>query len=125
VRGGQLDFPDGECQERQVIIGVPGDDIGTTKNAGAVASYFGRDRNAFCLPGAGFNLGANAHPRDRLGAAVGRLSNVDSPDHLLLGIPGLDVGTAVDAGVVLKGSTVYMHSDGAVSGAHYGAVLNR
>jgi hypothetical protein len=125
VRGGQLDFPDGECQERQVIIGVPGENVGTTKNAGEADSYFGRDRSVFCLPGARFNLGANAHLRDRLGAAVARLSNVDSPDHLLFGIPGGDVATAVDAGVVLKGTTVYTHSDGAVSGAHYGAVLSR
>jgi hypothetical protein len=125
VRGGHLDYPDGECQERQAIIGVPGEDIGAIKNAGAAASYFGRDRSAFCQPGAGFNLGANAHPGDRLGAAVARLSNMDSPDHLLFGIPGGDVATAVDAGVVLKGRTFYTHSDGAVSGAHYGAVLSR
>jgi len=125
VRGGQLDFPDGECQQRQVIIGVPGEDVGTTKNAGEADSYFGRDRSVFCLPGAKFNLGANAHLGDRLGAAVARMSNEDSPDRLLLGIPRADVATALDTGVVLKGRTAYTHSDGTVSGAHYGAVLNR
>ncbi len=109
-----------------MIIGVPGEDVGTTKNAGEADSYFGRDRSVFCLPGAKFNLGANAHPGDRLGAAVARMSNEDSPDRLLLGIPRADVATALDAGVVLKGRTVvYTDSDGAVSGAHYGAVLNR
>jgi hypothetical protein len=108
-----------------VIIGAPGEDVGGTKNAGEADSYFGRDRDAFCLPGARFNLGANAHPRDRLGAAVARLSNEDSPDHLLFGIPRGDVAGAVDAGVVLKEGTVYTYSDGAVSGGHFGAVLNR
>ena len=95
------------------------------KNAGEADSYFGRDRSVFCLPGAKFNLGANAHLGDRLGAAVARMSNEDSPDRLLLGIPRADVATALDTGVVLKGRTAYTHSDGTVSGAHYGAVLNR
>jgi hypothetical protein len=133
VRGGQLYYPDGECQERQVLIGVPGEDVGTTKDAGEADSYFGRDRSVHCLPGVGFNLGANAHPGDRLGAAVGRTSNGEWPDDLLLGMPGADVVTAVDAGVVIHKSgisrngpdTVFTQSDGAVSSTHYGAVLNR
>jgi hypothetical protein len=135
VRGGQLDYPDGECGEAQVVIGVPGEDVGTTKDAGEADSYFGRDRQIFCLPGDGFNMGANAHPGDRLGAAVGttHTNDFENLDVLLLGIPGNDIATAIDAGVVLKGraprttqpQSAYTQSDGAVSDAHYGAVLNR
>jgi hypothetical protein len=133
VRGGQLDFPDGECQEPQAIIGVPGEDVGATKDAGEADSYFGRDRSVDCRPGVGFNLGANAHAGDHLGAAVSRTSNGEWPDDLLLGVPGGDVLTAGDAGVVIHKSgmnrnepdTVFTQSDGSVSGTHYGAVLNR
>jgi hypothetical protein len=133
VRGGQLYYPDGDCQEGQVIIGVPGEDVGTTKDAGEADSYFGRDRSVDCPPGVRFNMGANAHPGDRLGAAVGRTSNGEWPDDLLLGMPGGDVVTAVDAGVVIHKSginrngpdTVFTQSDGAATSTHYGAVLNR
>ena len=70
-----------------------------------------------------------AGPRRRLGAAVGR-KWVENSDELLVGIPGYDSATAVDAGVVLKGRVteppvVYTQSDGAVPGSRYGAVLNR
>ncbi|MET9022706.1 integrin alpha [Actinopolymorpha sp. NPDC004070] len=136
VRGGQLDYPDGDCNEAQVVIGVPGEDVGTVKDAGAAVSYFGHDRDPLsCLPGDGFSLGANARPGDHLGAAVGRThtDSFENADVLLLGIPGSDVATAVDAGVVLKGrfprttqpQSVYTESDGALPGGHYGAVLSR
>ena len=125
----------------QVLIGVPGEDVGTIKDAGEADSYLGRDRDDDCQPGARFNLGADAHPGDRLGAAVASTPEGDAPDNVLLGTPGYDVATSVDAGVVLMGTclwcrpssplfgsaqtTVYTQSNGAVSGAHYGAVLNR
>jgi hypothetical protein len=133
VRGGRISFPDGDCSEGQAIIGVPGEDVGTIKDAGEADSYFGRDRTTDCLPGTAFNMGANARPGDHLGAAVARISNDEFPDDLLLGMPGGDVVTAGDAGVVIQKSgsnrnepdTIYTQSDGAVTRSHYGTVLNR
>jgi hypothetical protein len=133
VRGGHEG--DSECTEAQVVIGVPGEDVGTIKDAGEADSYFGRDRNDKCLPGVGFNLGANARPGDRLGAAVGRKRAfyLENSEELLVGIPGYDIATAIDAGVVLKGLAprvtqpplVYTQSDGALPSSRYGTVLNR
>jgi len=136
VRAGQLDYPDSPCQEAQVLIGVPGEDVVTIKDAGEAVAYFGHDRLRDCLPGDGFNLGVNAHPGDRLGAALGSMRHQDAtefPDVFLLGVPGYDIATAVDGGVVVKGTalwkrqrqSVYTQSDGAVTGGRYGAVLNR
>jgi hypothetical protein len=137
VRGGYPGFPDQPCSNPQAIIGVPGEDVGSIKDAGEVDSWFGRTEMigaGSCAEGAAFNLGANAHRGDRLGAAIARMSYDDGPDDLLVAVPGYDIAAAVDAGVVLRGKclgceppshTVYTQSSGAVSGGHYGAVLHR
>jgi hypothetical protein len=133
VLGARFGYDD-ECDVGAAVIGAPGEDVGTTKDAGEADIYFGHDRNPeFCRPGAAFNLGANARPGDRLGTAVARQdqSRQEAADDLLIGIPGYDLATILDAGVVLKVKSdgridrLYTLSDGALSGAGYGAILSR
>lgn len=137
VRGAYILYPD-TCHSPQVVIGVPGEDVGTATNAGQVDSYMSGDQDIDCLDASAFTMGANANSGDRLGAALGVESDFgDGPDTVLLGIPGEDVATAIDAGVVVQRSfvggkagpfstqAVYTQSDGSFTGAHYGAVLNR
>jgi hypothetical protein len=92
-----------------LAVGVPGEDIGTVRDAGAVNTLHGGDDG---LAGTGQvlfqsdnSLGDVAEPNDRFGQALakGRFSNNfndDAFDDLAVGVAFEDVGVRLDAGLV-------------------------
>lgn len=130
--GTDYDFrPGGNDQ----AVGVPGEDIGAAKDAGAVEVRYGCDS----LPPQGLRL---PHPRsgDRFGTALAGgyyLENYNVVETLFVGVPYLDVHGHKNAGGVaeFRGSTSGLHfhklwtqdSVGvpgtAQTGAHFGASL--
>jgi hypothetical protein len=125
VRGAQMDIG---CRAPQAAIGVPGEDIGGAKDAGEVDLDTDFDEFQSPCPGSSaFNLGPNASPGDHLGAAVGvDIAEYDGTVRVAFGAPGADVATSLDAGVVIDryGRTVFTQSNGATTGAHYGAIFD-
>lgn len=79
-----------------LVVGVPGEDLGTAADAGAVVLLFG---SATGLGGGRLITQGNPEPGDRFGfsLATGELT---APDQLVVGAPGEDVGAAPDAGAV-------------------------
>jgi hypothetical protein len=101
------------CQEStDVAVGIPGEDLGTRKDAGAIiliALSPGSDCQAKVLrQGAG--LAGAAEAGDQVGAVLGLTPGTpvsDENDHLyvsrlLIGIPKEDLGAVIDAGMVLS-----------------------
>jgi hypothetical protein len=78
--------------EGYLVVGVPGEDVGTVVDAGLV-HYVRGASNATLYAGAG--LPGPAKTDDRLGYAV-----AGSPHHLAFGMPGRTIGTAAFAGAV-------------------------
>jgi hypothetical protein len=103
-----------------LAVGVPGEDVGTIRNAGAVNVIYGAaaglttvgddiwDQNS---PG----INGVAESGDSFGAAlaVGDFDN-DGHDDLTVGIPGEDIGSTVDSGMVsvIHGSATGLTSIG-------------
>jgi hypothetical protein len=96
----------GKAGLSDLAVGVPGEDLGTVADAGAVNVLFGGDRG---LRGAGSQfrtqdspgIRGKARPDDAFGSALaaadfGRNSHAD----LAVGVPGEDVGTTSAAGGV-------------------------
>jgi FG-GAP repeat len=81
-----------------LVIGVPGEDLGTAADAGAVAILFG---SATGLGGGGGRLLTQGNPEagDRFGFSLTG-GEVTALDQLVVGAPGEDVGAAADAGAV-------------------------
>jgi hypothetical protein len=88
------------------VIGAPGEDIGKVKDAGAITVLAPGVKPAFSLyQGAG--LPGKAEKGDQVGAALGDFQGeYHGPyyggDGIIVGAPGEDVGTVVDAGVVMR-----------------------
>ncbi|GAA2760762.1 integrin alpha [Actinopolymorpha rutila] len=112
-------------------IGIPGEDLGTQPDAGAVEVRYADGRHQILYP-------SGYHAGDRFGTAVAVLDvDGDSVSDLVVGAPGRDVGTAADAGAVYlyRGSSTGLHlwkvltqgSGGvpgpAQAGAAYGSTL--
>jgi hypothetical protein len=110
------------CQEStDVAVGIPGEDLGTAKDAGAIiliALSPGSDCKAKVLrQGAG--LAGAAETGDQVGAVLGLtqgtpVSDSDDDlyaDRLLIGVPKEDIGGVIDAGMVLS-SGAGLVSDG-------------
>lgn len=102
---------------RSIAVGVPGEDEGTARNAGAVdliepAGRIGPVAHARYLRRGTHGLPGRPEPGDRLGSALliwgcrdsGRLSDSDvlyaDPECLAMGAPGADVAGESQAGVV-------------------------
>lgn len=104
-----------------LAIGIPGEDVGATGNAGAVQVLYGSSsgltaRDQVWHQGKAGVPGAN-EADDRFGEelAVGDF-DADGYVDLAVGIPGEDVGSIADAGTVtvLRGSASGLTSSGAV-----------
>jgi hypothetical protein len=135
-----------DCTETgalEVAVGAPGEDLGSRRDAGTVtivpfdssSPYTTSCRHAW-YQGPGL-LGGTAESGDQLGATLATATNVemyieDEPQwsRVLIGVPGEDVGTAVDAGgahelqpaAKVPVSTFGDSADRA-SGARYGSVF--
>lgn len=98
-----------------VAIGAPGEDAGSVRDVGAVTIIPTGQRDNSLLCGrayhqsAGGGLGGAAEAGDRLGAALARVGapydfltggGAIPVDQLQIGVPGEDIGAAVDAGGV-------------------------
>jgi FG-GAP repeat len=98
-----------------LAIGAPGEDIGAVADAGTVVAVYpgGQRPPETFRQGAGGVAGA-AERGDRFGTALAiGLFNDDTFDDLAVGVPGEDVGGAVDAGAV---SILYGSASGLTGG---------
>jgi len=116
-----------------LAVGAPGEDVGRVADAGA-ANVFTSDEGGLRTPFArtltqsGLNEGG-----DRFGATLAAsLQNNDGLEDLVIGIPGEDVGTRVDAGAVnafkgsstgLSGGRLFTQFVNVESGDGFGAAL--
>jgi hypothetical protein len=83
-----------------LVVGVPGEDIGATADAGVVDVVYGSESG---LPGGTRQQLTQARPEDgdRFGSAVATGDfNGDGFTDLAVGVPGENVGATADAGVV-------------------------
>lgn len=121
-----------------VAVGVPGEDIGTAVNAGAInlinlkIEYeYSHDGPRLRLLRQGKSLLGAAEAGDRVGSVLGLTltyseATTDFRDHLLIGVPGEDLGTDTDAGIVqepFRSGPALTFSTGRRPGTHYGQVL--
>ncbi|MGW0230412.1 integrin alpha [Actinopolymorpha singaporensis] len=86
-------------------IGIPGEDLGTQQDAGAVEVRYADGRHQILHP-------SGYHAGDRFGTAVAVLDvDGDSVSDVVVGAPGRDVGTTADAGAVYlyRGSSTGLH----------------
>lgn len=97
---------DGDPMSQPVyVVGAPGENVGSVADAGAVTVLAPGVRPAFGLS-QGTGLPGRAERGDLVGAALGDLpGEYTGPyyggDGLVIGAPGEDVGTVVDAGLVM------------------------
>ncbi|MFF9839068.1 S8 family serine peptidase [Streptomyces sp. NPDC013740] len=106
-----------------LVVGVPGEDVGTVADAGSVQVFYGAagglstgraPLNLVQGTGAGSILSSAAEAGDRFGAAVAAGHTTAGEPYLVIGVPGEDLGTVTDAGSVhyLRGSVnVAVHQD--------------
>jgi hypothetical protein len=122
-----------------MAIGSPGEDVGTVKDAGSVTLVIFKAGNGLTLkqcPAQVFTQGhgmpGKAEAGDEVGAAMGEASgdpdlDEDRMDGVLTGVPGEDIGTVKDAGLVIRGTgsraTTAGYQGGAIGGMRYGSVL--
>jgi len=129
------------CQEStDVAVGVPGEDVGTRKNAGTIA-VIAVGLPADCPAKAlrqGSGLAGAAEAGDQVGTVLGLTRGrtdleEDYSDRLLIGVPNEDIGAQADAGLVQPArggitSNGVLHksltfSQGYLLTDHYGMVL--
>ncbi|MDX2548367.1 S1 family peptidase [Streptomyces sp. WI04-05B] len=98
-----------------LVVGVPAEDIGTTADAGSVTVLFGapdgltKGQAALTLEqgtGTGAVKASASEAGDRMGHAIAAGHTASGEPYLLIGVPGEDTGTNVDAGntFYLRGS---------------------
>lgn len=128
----------------QIAIGVPGEDIGSSQIDAGIVAVFTPLPGASCtraVEQGGKPLSGTPEKGDRLGTtlALGRHSddNAGKSDRVFIGVPGEDVGTTVDAGIVQStpvGNSTNItvagtprssvgYSGGTLTGTKYGAVM--
>jgi hypothetical protein len=102
----------GYTEATDVAVGVPGEDLGTVVNAGAVNLINLKIEHKYNSEGPqpqflqqGTNLVGITEAGDEVGSALGLTltnseSKTDFKDRLLIGVPREDVGTDVDSGIV-------------------------
>lgn len=120
-----------------IVAGVPGEDVGSVKDAGAVTIIVPVAGPAYSLT-QGAGLPGAAETGDLVGASLGESSTTGSSTHpfsdgLVVGAPGEDVGSVVDAGLVMVkhrllpkttgGWTASSSIGGAATGTRYGWTL--
>jgi hypothetical protein len=125
-----------------VAVGIPGEDIGTVKDAGSIMMMPSGFRPPNLEPGIeycrpqmfaqGHGLPGKAEAGDQVGAAMGvRARDPEQAsaarDTVLIGVPGEDIAKIRDVGRVIHGTgasaKVYGYSGGNVSRMRFGTVL--
>lgn len=106
---------DGGLRSNDAAFGVPGEDLGTIRDAGLVEVRYtcgaALAPQALTLP--------VRHAGDRFGTSMAATwLNDDDYEDLLVGVPGLDVGSAANAG----GVAVF---EGSPTGLHYARTLTQ
>ncbi|MEU1217790.1 S8 family peptidase [Streptomyces microflavus] len=106
-----------------LVVGVPAEDIGTNTDAGTVQVIYGAPNGLYTgaaalglIQGTGAGAIKASAPQggDRFGHALTAGHTAQGEPYLVIGVPGEDLGTIVDAGVVhyLRGSVnVTIHQD--------------
>jgi Tol biopolymer transport system component len=126
-------------ENQLTVIGAPGEDVGTRADAGLLLfeDYCTDDPSCPAkLVYQGHGMSGSPEPGDQLGAALAvRVQNTgDNTTYgVLVGVPGEDIGTVVDAGVVYDGFDAGLVHDGSgrtiqppggpITGLRYGAVI--
>jgi hypothetical protein len=90
-----------------LAVGVPGEDVGSAANAGAVVVLVGPTLHALLTQGgpatAGGLLPGATESGDQFGAALATGDfDGDNADNLVIGVPGENLGTVADAGAVIS-----------------------
>ena len=129
--GSTLDFVDFDARLRYLAVGAPGEDVHDVRDAGAVTVIGDfTDTSADAVYYQGSGVPGTAERGDRFGAALARTG-----DGLMVGAPGEDVRSVVDAGNVtvfsppVPGSGNEYHPGdgdvpgGAEAGDRFGAAL--
>jgi hypothetical protein len=117
-----------------LYVGAPGEDIGSKNAAGAVTQLYGFTTLTGTLLRQGAGLPGSAESGDKVGATVGIIPDYsdasdDIVDRVLIGAPGENVGSVVDAGEVVFHSYVWnkwtnvTFVGGAKKGLKYGSSL--
>lgn len=117
----------------QLVVGAPGEDVGAVADAGA-ANVFATDADGVRTPLARTLTQSGLNERgDRFGATLAAsFQNNDGAEDLVVGVPGEDVGTRVDAGAVnafngsqsgLSGGRLFTQFVNVESGDGFGAAL--
>lgn len=119
------------------VVGAPGENVGSVKDAGAITVIAPGVKPAYGLT-QGSGLPGKAEKGDQVGAALGDLpGEYHGPyyggDGIIVGAPGEDVGTTVDSGLVMSargllpkakfGWTSTTNAGAIVAGARYGWTL--
>lgn len=106
-----------------LVVGVPGEDVGTVADAGSVQVFYGAagglstgkaPLNLVQGTGAGSILSSAPEAGDRFGAALAAGHTTAGEPYLMIGVPGEDLGSVSDAGSAhyLRGSVnVAVHQD--------------
>ncbi|MFE3329319.1 trypsin-like serine protease [Streptomyces sp. NPDC059176] len=106
-----------------LVVGIPGEDIGSTADAGLVEVLYGapggltKGRAALALEqgkGAGAIKASASEAGDRMGQSLAAGTTVAGEPFLVIGVPGEDLGNIVNAGNVfyLRGTTnASVHQD--------------
>ncbi len=109
---------DGDRRD-DLAIGVPGEDVGSNKNAGSVNVLYGARDGLTSAGDYSFgqqgSISGSAEPHDLLGSSLQAVDlDGDGFDDLIAGAPGEDVGSATDAGVanIVYGSSSGLSSSG-------------
>ncbi len=112
-----------------VAVGVPGEDVSTKTNAGAVTILYGSSSGIGASRSQNFSQAGSVkgspESSDAFGSALAAGDfNGDGRDDLAVGVPGEDVGSKVDAGSVnvLYGSSSGLRSSGNKSFSQAGKV---
>jgi hypothetical protein len=108
LAGGTFDSTD----PSDLAVGVPGEDVSGRSDAGAILVFQGTaggvaSTNAAMITQFTGGVGGTAEPGDRFGATLAEGFFQPGPIGLAVGVPGEDIGGAVDAGALntLHGST--------------------
>lgn len=129
---------DDPVPDNLIVVGVPGEDVGSIKDAGSVTVIVPSVLGSSYSLAQGAGLPGKVEAGDRVGSSFGETSTTATSkypfsDGLVIGAPGENVGTVVDSGLVMVkyrllpkttgGWTSYANVGTPVAGTQYGWTL--